>query len=370
MSQKAVKSIIDQIIAEVLSEKDYFSKIFKALDAQNMKNPSEKEVMSYLRGIGVSYKVAKDIATQYVASKNEEVEPELEEMTNSAAIQGYNIPGAFSGKGSRKKKDADDARIAHGTVAKQIHSWVDSMHEGVVNEGISVGDDVIVKKGAPVVDKKFIGRMGMVTSVSGQKLTVEFPNGRTISLSKRDVEMGPKYESLNEGVGHIIKDGNTLYVDTTFINNTKGVLPNSELKHAGMGDFYLQTPNGKIEFDRMNYKKPGMEGRVHIVKDRTGGKFHELIKAMAKQKKAKVLKEATYREFKRDDSLSPRQKIGLKMKEINGTLYKIETAIRQARKLKMERGVTPDNYWDSTHKKMNKISERILKIARELREMK
>lgn len=70
----------------------------------------------------------------------------------------------------------------------------------LMKEVISIGDNVIVKKGAPVVDSKFIGKMGIVTNVSGQKLMVEFPSGRTISLSKKDVELGPTNESLNEAL--------------------------------------------------------------------------------------------------------------------------------------------------------------------------
>lgn len=72
--------------------------------------------------------------------------------------------------------------------------------KNLIREAISIGDNVIVKKSAPVVDKKFIGKMGVVMSVNGQKLTIEFPNGRTISLSKKDVELGPIDETINEAL--------------------------------------------------------------------------------------------------------------------------------------------------------------------------
>jgi hypothetical protein len=67
---------------------------------------------------------------------------------------------------------------------------------------IKNGDDVRVKKGAPVVDKKYIGKMGMVTGKSGQELDVKFPDGRTIILKSKNVE---KVE-LNESVEYLIRN--------------------------------------------------------------------------------------------------------------------------------------------------------------------
>lgn len=83
-----------------------------------------------------------------------------------------------------------------------------------------------------------------------------------------------------------------------------------------------------------------------------------------------IISEATYRELKYDDSRTPKQKIGSLVKEMNGNLYRLERIVHQAAKLKTETGLQPDNYWGSTHKKMNRISERMLRIANRLREMK
>lgn len=74
------------------------------------------------------------------------------------------------------------------------------------------------------------------------------------------------------------------YVDSDFLNNCKGKIEHSELKHLGMGDFYLQTPNGKIYFFRANSKPSEFShfvGRVHnVVDDRDGMLVDELLTKM------------------------------------------------------------------------------------------
>ena len=99
-------------------------------------------------------------------------------------------------------------------------------------------------------------------------------------------------EFLNEAkdVGHYERVGNQTIVDSNFVNYCKGVLPDSELVHLGMGDFQLKTPKGNITFNRSG-KLVGIGqdfvGRPHRATDDKGGKvLDELIKLMTKKKKA------------------------------------------------------------------------------------
>lgn len=101
-----------------------------------------------------------------------------------------------------------------------------------------------------------------------------------------------KNESINENrnVGHYERVGNQTIVDSNFINLSKGVIPNSELVHLGMGDFSLKTSKGDITFKRSG-KLQGIGedfvGRPHRVIDNKGGKLiDELITSMVKKKKA------------------------------------------------------------------------------------
>jgi len=97
---------------------------------------------------------------------------------------------------------------------------------------------------------------------------------------------------LKEGkdVGHYERVGNQTIVDSNFVNYSKGVLPNSELVHLGMGDFAIKSPKGMIKFQRSG-KLDGIGqdfvGRPHRMTDDKNGKLVELfLKLMLKKKKA------------------------------------------------------------------------------------
>lgn len=100
-------------------------------------------------------------------------------------------------------------------------------------------------------------------------------------------------KQLNENmVGHINKKGTDTYVDSNFINLCKGVLPNSELKHMGFGEFYLQTPEGDIQFARTSEQMNGFVGRSHKIYDDVDGKLvSKLIDKMLQTNKAEMLRE-------------------------------------------------------------------------------
>jgi|ETNvirnome_2_300_1030623.scaffolds.fasta_scaffold03764_2 hypothetical protein len=92
--------------------------------------------------------------------------------------------------------------------------------------------------------------------------------------------------SYNKDVGHYTIKGGKTYVDSNFINKSSGILPNSELKHMGFGEFYIDTPNGSVQFARQNNKIDGFVGRTHKIYDDKGGKLvKQLIAGMHKQKR-------------------------------------------------------------------------------------
>jgi hypothetical protein len=91
-----------------------------------------------------------------------------------------------------------------------------------------------------------------------------------------------------------------VYVDSDFINTVQRKYPKSELKHLGFGEFYLTTPEGKIEFDRMRGEHMDWEGKVgrgHLMYDDSNGKAVE--KALKYMKNAsKVSQEISHLENK------------------------------------------------------------------------
>ena len=81
------------------------------------------------------------------------------------------------------------------------------------------------------------------------------------------------------------------------------------------------------------------------------------------------LNEASYKDYKRDDSANSKQKVNNAIKEINRKLFEVEKLMRQNVRLKTEDGVNNKMYWKGTKQRMGKISERILRIANQFRDL-
>lgn len=67
---------------------------------------------------------------------------------------------------------------------------------------------------------------------------------------------------------HLYRDGSgRLYADTVVLNSVSGTA-DCTLHHMGFGEFYAETPCGRVDFDRMrgaDVTWETMSGRSHLV---------------------------------------------------------------------------------------------------------
>ena len=82
-----------------------------------------------------------------------------------------------------------------------------------------------------------------------------------------------------------------------------------------------------------------------------------------KPKDPKLRKEGRYHDFRNDDSMSPKQKIGMAMRETRDSLTELERIVKNNVRLKNELNVDSRSYWKNTHKALSKIGERLVKLA-------
>ena len=82
-----------------------------------------------------------------------------------------------------------------------------------------------------------------------------------------------------------------------------------------------------------------------------------------KLRKESVVNEGRYHAWRNDESLSPKQKIGMAMRETRDNLTELERVVRYNVRLKNELKVDSRDYWKNTHKALSKISERLVKLA-------
>ena len=68
--------------------------------------------------------------------------------------------------------------------------------------------------------------------------------------------------------------------------------------------------------------------------------------------------EGRYHDYRNDESMTPKQKIGRSMREIRDSLNNLDKVVKMNVRLKNELNVDSRSYWKNTHKALNKISER------------
>ena len=81
------------------------------------------------------------------------------------------------------------------------------------------------------------------------------------------------------------------------------------------------------------------------------------------------LNEVSYRDYKKDPTSTPQQKVNRGIIEINKMLGEMERVVNNNIKLKTEMGVQSNHFWKSTGKRFRKINERMIRIANRLREL-
>ena len=76
-----------------------------------------------------------------------------------------------------------------------------------------------------------------------------------------------------------------------------------------------------------------------------------------------IVQEGKYHDYRNDESMTPKQKIGRSMREVRDGLQNLERLVKMNVRLKNELNVNSGSYWKNTHKALHKISERLVKLA-------
>ena len=130
--------------------------------------------------------------------------------------------------------------------------------------------------------------------------------------------------------------------------------------------FHVRTDFGSVIVDASGKG----EARAKVAKKLKGG--YESIRGVnrvgvskAKQisQKLENVNEGQYHNYRNDDTATPKQKIGLSMREVRDKLNELDKLVKINVRLKNELNVDSKTYWKRTHTAMKKISERLVKLA-------
>ena len=119
---------------------------------------------------------------------------------------------------------------------------------------------------------------------------------------------------------------------------------------------------GKKEDEKDNAEKLGMKKIAT-----TDRHFESAYKKMMATMEG--LNEISYRDFKKDPTSTPQQKVNRGIMEVNKMLAEMEKIVHNNLRLKTEMGVQSNHFWQTTGKRFLKINERMIRIANKLKEL-
>jgi len=107
------------------------------------------------------------------------------------------------------------------------------------------------------------------------------------------------------------------------------------------------------------------------LRDKQYNKYYETILTSKKEigklvnffRTKQMLGEGRYHDWRNDESITPKQKIGRSMREVRDSLNGLSKTIDMSVKLKTELKVDSKDYWKTTNTALTKISERLVKLA-------
>ena len=279
---------------------------------------------------------------------------ELDEVSTTATA---GIDGTGTGH-----YDTPRAFASGSSASKGGHPKPDVMGYKKVNEGYGEMMDELEKiyrpSGAPPIAKEAL-----------KDLADEYDIGRVLYAARTNEK------SFREVLDMKIDQLQSQYVNKKHINTIKRGKKLREVTKQevnalrnlvkGIGnlkkDFSKATKVGDRELMKKDYNKH-YETLLDAEK--------AMVELMQFFKTKEMLGEGRYHEWRNDESLTPKQKVGRSMREIRDALNELDKTVKMNLKLKTELKMKSEDYWKNTHKALTKISERLVKMANKVGNLK
>ena len=133
-----------------------------------------------------------------------------------------------------------------------------------------------------------------------------------------------------------------------------------------------QTPYAFGDADEDTWSQGGMKKVVKTNKIFKPMESKSAFKKMMSEMygvKSSTNEAVSYRDYKKDPTSTPQQKVNKGIAEVNAMLSEMEKIVANNLRLKTEMGVQSNHFWKSTGARFAKINERMTRIANKLKEL-
>ena len=290
----------------------------------------------------------KEIIKQLVVKELEEASTTYSAGISPGGPGHYFTPMAFSG--GRKKDKKKKKKIATAAGMKPVNEGYGEMMDELEKIYRPSGAPPIAKEALKdLADEYDIGRVLYAARTNEKSfrevLDMKIDQLQSQHVNKKHINTIKRGKKLREVTKQEVSAVEKIH---------KGLekLKNDYIKIARVGDRTL------MDRDYNDYYETILTARKEI------GKLAHFFKTKHR------LGEGRYHDWRNDESLTPKQKIGKSMREIRDALNELDKTVKMNLKLKTELKMKSEDYWKNTHKALTKISERLVKMANKVGNLK
>jgi len=344
---------------------------------------------------------------------------ELEESSTTASAGAanasgtgiyYDTPMAFSGKSKKSKKKKK--KIAHAAGMTPVKESVIKEYVTIANfnRDFDIAMNLVIKqannlKGAlakhPI--KRNVNKLKAVLNMYKKfispalvKADRDISKGFDLTRIKKDLADGKfksvlEYQIMNR-IGGRSYDSNEFYGIDDKVKKLLDRMHSALRKLVNtMDKAQLESVNevtkqevsalqnlhkGLEKLQKDYFKIAGVGDKT--LRDKQYNKYYETILTSKKEigklvnffRTKQMLGEGRYHDWRNDESMTPKQKVGRSMREIRDALNELDKTVKMNLKLKTELNMKSEDYWKNTHKALTKISERLVKMANKVGNLK
>jgi hypothetical protein len=273
------------------------------------------------------------------------IKKEIDEANSTATAGGqYNTPHSFKGsnsKGKKKKKAGYQDGHEDPTIGTDNFKPKDpKLRKESVNEDVSPKGWNMSKKYIRFIERE-VRNLKKYHRQQNEEDFLEVANYIELQLKQMK-------KDLNESVNEEKKNSNNLYSEFT-----------DAVQDFNDRCIEIADKITKLKGDKTDGKILMRNVKKHLI---------PLSKLMygwnkGQQRSPHLTTEGRYHAWRNDDSMTPKQKIGMAMRETRDNLTELERVVKYNVKLKNELKVDSRDYWKTTHKALSKISERLVRLA-------
>lgn len=309
----------------------------------------------------------------YIDELIQEVEKELDESNVTGNIDGYQTPHAFSGKDSKKRREKTATQLGYSIVDNDVENIDESILTEKQFKGLEgIPSNVSLEKATTTQKLNIIKAPGNIIDFIVPNWAKKSRNfWQVISTGKvkknstgnhyleGKIIPSPAFDSLDDLIKGI--DWKSMEKRRRFnesVNEAKTYKKGDKLK--------IKLPNGK-KFDVVFDMYARTKG-VALGKFKDGSGEYD-IKPFNLNTIVESVNENRWLELKNDTSMHANKKLAVGLKELKYQLMEVEKFFTWYNRIKNINELDSQNYWKRTNGHIYKIKERLVNIAKTLKEI-